>query len=451
MGKQELRAVGSLAAVFSVRLLGLFMIYPVFADYARQLSGATPFKTGLALGIYGLSQGLLQIPFGLLSDRLGRKPMIVLGLLLFAAGSAAAALSSTIDGVILGRTLQGAGAVGAVILALVADLTTEESRTQAMAMVGVSIGGAFMFALIAGPVLAALIGVPGIFWAMVGLAFVGIAITLFVVPKPLALAVHRDAETVPSLLKSIAADPELRRLDFGVFVLHAVLTASFLRVPALLRANLGLDNHHQWEVYLPVLVVSVAAMVPAIIAAERYRRMKAVFVAAVAALALSQCLFLIGADGVILPVAALVLFFAGFNVMEASLPSLVTRTAPPAAKGTAAGIFSTSQFLGIFVGGVAGGSIQQTLGGNAVFVASLVLLLAWLWVAATMKQPSYLTTRLMRIADGRSFDSDSLGEELRRVPGVAEAVVIADERIAYLKVDSRSFDAAKAQSLVCAN
>jgi MFS family permease len=451
MGKQELRAVGSLAAVFSVRLLGLFMIYPVFADYARQLSGATPFKTGLALGIYGLSQGLLQIPFGLLSDRLGRKPMIVLGLLLFAAGSAAAAISSTIDGVILGRTLQGAGAVGAVILALVADLTTEESRTQAMAMVGVSIGGAFMFALIAGPVLAALIGVPGIFWAMVGLAFVGIAITLFVVPKPLALAVHRDAETVPSLLKSIAADPELRRLDFGVFVLHAVLTASFLRVPALLRANLGLDNHHQWEVYLPVLVVSVAAMVPAIIAAERYRRMKAVFVAAVAALALSQCLFLIGADGVVLPVAALVLFFAGFNVMEASLPSLVTRTAPPAAKGTAAGIFSTSQFLGIFVGGVAGGSIQQTLGGNAVFVASLMLLLAWLWVAATMKQPSYLTTRLMRIADGRSFDSESLGEELRRVPGVAEAVVIADERIAYLKVDSRSFDAAKAQSLVCAH
>lgn len=448
MEKQELRAVGSLAAVFSVRLLGLFMIYPVFADYARQLSGATAFKTGLALGIYGLSQGLLQIPFGLLSDRVGRKPMIVLGLLLFAAGSAAAALSSTIDGVILGRVLQGAGAVGAVILALVADLTKEESRTQAMAIVGMSIGGAFMFALIVGPVLAGLIGVPGIFWAMVGLAFVGIAITVFVVPKPLVLAVHRDAETVPALLKSIAAEPELRRLDFGVFALHAMLTASFLRVPALLRANLGLDNHHQWIVYLPVLLVSVAVMVPAIIVAEKHRRMKTVFVSAVAALALSQCLFLIGA-GAVLPIAALTLFFAGFNVMEATLPSLVTKTAPPAAKGTAAGIFSTSQFLGIFVGGVAGGSIQQMLGGNAVFVASLGLCAVWLLVAATMKQPSYLSTRMLRIGEGRSIDPAKLGADLSRVSGVAEAVVIPEERLAYLKVDARTFDAEMARSLVC--
>jgi MFS family permease len=447
MQKQELRAVGSLAAVFSVRLLGLFMIYPVFADYARQLSGATPFKTGLALGIYGLSQGLLQIPFGLLSDRWGRKPMIVLGLLLFGAGSAVAALSSTIDGVIVGRVLQGGGAVGAVILALVADLTGEESRTQAMAVVGVSIGGAFMFALIAGPVLAGLIGVPGIFWAMVGLALVGIAITAFVVPRPLVLAVHRDAETVPSLLRSIASEPELRRLDFGVFTLHAMLTASFLRVPALLRSSLDIDSHHQWVVYLPVLLVSVAVMVPAIIVAEKYRRMKTVFVMAVAALAASQCLFLAGSGGFWV-IAGVTLFFAGFNVMEASLPSLVTKTAPPAAKGTAAGIFSTSQFLGIFAGGVGGGWIQQTLGGNAVFLASLALSVLWLLVASTMKQPSYLTTRLIRIADGRFFDPVKLTEGLRKVPGVAEAVVVSEERLAYLKVDSRSYDAAMAQSLV---
>jgi MFS family permease len=447
MEKQELRAVGSLAAVFSVRLLGLFMIYPVFADYARHLSGATPFKTGLALGIYGLSQGLLQIPFGLLSDRVGRKPMIVLGLVLFGAGSAVAALSSTIDGVIAGRILQGGGAIGAVILALVADLTREDTRTQAMAVVGVSIGGAFMFALIAGPVLAGFIGVTGIFWAMVGLALVGIAITVFVVPTPRVLAVHRDTETVPSLLRSIAAEPELRRLDFGVFALHAMLTASFLRVPALLLSSLDLDSHRQWVVYLPVLLVSVAVMVPAIIIAEKYRRMKTVFIAAVAALAVSQCLFLAGA-GAVGVVAAVTLFFAGFNVMEATLPSLVTKTAPPAAKGTAAGIFSTSQFLGIFVGGVAGGSIQQMLGGNAVFVASLGLSVIWLLLAATMKPPSYLSTRLIRISEGRSFDPATLAAGLRGVPGVAEAVVISEERLAYLKVDSRTYDAALAQSLV---
>jgi MFS family permease len=447
MEKQELRAVGSLAAVFSVRLLGLFMIYPVFADYARHLSGATAFKIGLALGIYGLSQGLLQIPFGLLSDRVGRKPMIVVGLVLFGAGSAVAALSSTIDGVIAGRILQGGGAIGSVILALVADLTREDTRTQAMAVVGVSIGGAFMFALIAGPVLAGFIGVPGIFWAMVGLALLGIAITAFVVPTPTVLAVHRDTETVPSLLKSIAAEPELRRLDFGVFALHAMLTASFLRVPALLLSSLDLDSHRQWVVYLPVLLISVAVMVPAIIIAEKYRRMKTVFIASVAALAVSQCLFLAGA-GAFGVLAAVTLFFAAFNVMEATLPSLVTKTAPPAAKGTAAGIFSTSQFLGIFVGGVVGGSIQQMLGGSAVFVASLGLSLIWLLVAATMKQPSYLTTRLIRISEGRSIDPATLAAGLRGVPGVAEAVVISEERLAYLKVDSRTFDAALAQSLV---
>jgi MFS family permease len=446
MEKQELRAVASLATVFSVRLLGLFMIYPVFADYARRLSGATPFKIGLALGIYGLSQGVLQIPFGLLSDRIGRKPMIVLGLLLFGAGSAVAARSSTIDGVIVGRVLQGAGAVGSVIMALVADLTGEESRTQAMAVVGLTIGASFMLALVAGPVVAGWVGVAGIFWSMVGLALAGIAITQWIVPRPPALAVHRDAETVPSLLRSIAANTELRRLDFGVFALHAMLTASFLRMPELLRSSLDMDSRHQWMVYLPVLAVSVGVMVPAIIVAEKHRRMKTIFVLAVAALALSQCLFLAG-PGRFLTLAALTVFFAGFNVMEASLPSLVTKTAPPAAKGTAVGIFSCSQFLGIFVGGVGGGWLLPMMGGEAVFIASLGLALVWLVVAATMKAPSYLTTKLLRIGDAAAADGEDLAARLRQVPGVQEAVVVPEERLAYLKVDPRSYDAALARAV----
>ncbi len=445
MERQEFRAAGALAAVFSVRLLGLFMIYPVFAAYAQGLDGATPYLIGEALGVYGLSQGLLQIPFGLLSDKFGRKTMIVLGLLLFALGSAVAAMSTSIGGVIIGRVLQGAGAVGSVILALVADLTKEENRTKAMAMVGISIGFSFMIALVAGPIVARFIAVDGIFWLMVGLAMVGIAITMFVVPTPPRLRVHRDAEAVPALIGSVLKNKELLRLDFGIFALHAMLTASFLVVPGLLRGTLGVTSHDQWIVYLPVLAVSVAVMVPAIIIAEKHRRMKGVFVAAVAALALSQAMLYADAHNLYVLLAALVIFFSAFNVMEASLPSLITKAAPPDAKGTATGIYSSSQFLGIFIGGIVGGWANQTGGSAGLFALTAVIALIWLLAAATMAQPSYLTTRLVRIGDGA--DAQTLAARLRQVPGVADAVVIAEEKLAYLKVDSKAFDAAMAESL----
>ena len=446
MEKEEFRAAGSLAAVFSVRLLGLFMIYPVFAAYARNLTGANPYLIGEALGIYGLTQGILQIPFGLLSDRVGRKVMIVLGLVLFAAGSAVAALSTSIGGVILGRAIQGGGAVGSVILALVADLTKEENRTKAMALVGITIGGSFMVALVAGPIVANFIGVPGIFWLMVGLALVGIAITEFVVPSPRRVRVHRDAEAVPALIGAVLRDRQLLRLDIGIFVLHAMLTASFLVVPGLLRTTLGVAVDNQWMVYLPVLVISVAFMLPAIIVAEKYRRMKGVFVGAVAALFVSQIVLYFAAGNLIALLVALVIFFSAFNVMEASLPSLITKAAPPDAKGTATGLYSSLQFLGIFTGGIVGGWAHQHGGDAGVFVLTTLLALVWLVAAATMAQPSYLTTRLLPIA-GAQADAEALAARLRQVPGVAEAVVIADEKLAYLKVDSRSFDAAMAQSL----
>ncbi len=448
MEKQELRAAGSLAAVFSVRLLGLFMIYPVFAAYARDLSGANPYLIGEALGIYGLSQGLLQIPFGLLSDRVGRKAMIVFGLILFGIGSAIAAASRSIDGVIIGRALQGAGAVGSVILALVADLTAEENRTKAMAMVGVTIGASFMIALVLGPVVANFVGVSGIFWLMVVLAAAGIAITELLVPTPRRVRVHRDAEAVPALIGAVLRDKELLRLDFGIFALHAMLTANFLVLPALLRSTLGLSSQDQWIVYLPVLLVSVALMLPAIIAAEKYRRMKSVFVGAVGVLLVSQAMLYVDANNLFVMIAALIVFFSAFNVMEASLPSLITKCAPAEAKGTATGVYSSLQFLGIFVGGVVGGYFNQHWSSGGVFALTAATAFVWLVAAATMKQPSYLTTRLVAIAEAGVADAETLAARLRQVPGVAEAVVIAEEKLAYLKVDSRSFDAAKAEALM---
>jgi len=438
MKNQDMRAAGTLAAVFSVRLLGLFMIYPVFAAYARQLSGSTPYMTGLALGIYGLTQGILQIPFGLLSDRIGRRIMIVLGLLLFAAGSLIAAVSTSIEGVVLGRALQGAGAVGSVILAYVADLTSEENRTKAMALVGVTIGASFMLALVAGPLIAGAVGVPGIFWCMVVLAFIGIAIVFFAVPAPPRLAIRRDAEAVPSLLGAVLSNGDLLRLDFGVFALHAMLTASFLVVPDLFHQTLGLTSHDQWVIYLPVLLFAALATIPAIILAERHRRMKPVFVAAVTALAASQFLLAFSGTSAFLTVASVLVFFSGFTIMEATLPSLITKTAPPDAKGTATGVYSSSQFLGIFIGGLGGGLMRQYGGASGVFLMTGAVSLLWLLLAATMNRPSYLTTRLVPIDP--QGDLEALAARLRQLPGVAEAVVVAEEKLAYLKVDMRKFD-----------
>lgn len=437
----ELRATASLAAVFAVRLLGLFMIYPVFAAYARHLQGATPLKIGLALGAYGLAQGLLQMPFGMLSDRIGRKAIIVIGLVLFGIGSLIAAYASSVEGVLIGRVIQGGGAVGSVVLALVADLTREEVRTKAMALVGMTIGFSFMIAIVVGPALAGAIGVPGIFLLTGALAIAGIAITLFLVPSPPRIQRHRDTEPVPALFARVIRDRELLRLDFAIFALHAILTASFLAVPRVLAGTLDLSPSGAWKVYLPVLLASAVLMVPAIIVAEK-GRMKPMFLATIVVLGLSVLGLAFAGGRSALAVAALVLFFTAINVMEATLPSLITKLAPAGAKGTATGIYSSSQFIGIFVGGAGGGWSLAAGGTTGVFIFALAVTVVWLVLAISMRRPGHYSSHLVRLE--RAFErgeTGALAARLRAVPGVVDAEIAADEGVAYLKIDRAQFDA----------
>jgi MFS family permease len=438
----ERRATLALAGIMALRMLGLFMILPVFALYAQDLEYSTETLIGVAMGIYGLTQGLLQIPFGMVSDRLGRKPVIIFGLLLFAAGSVLAALSTSIYGVIAGRALQGAGAVSAAVMALAADLTREEHRTKAMAILGMSIGSSFLIALLLGPVLGRWIGVAGIFWLTAALALGAIAVLHLAVPRPRHSHFHRDAEAAPEQLKKMLRHPELLRLDFGVMVLHAQITALFVVLPVALKQNAGLDSAHHWYVYLPVLLLSVGLMLPFMIIAEKRRKLKPIFAGAVALLALAQAGLGLWHDSLIGIFIMLTLFFAAFNFLEANQPSLISRAAPLDGKGTALGIYSTLQFFGIFIGGVAGGWLHHHFGMGAVFGLCAGLSLLWLGLALTMPPPRYLSSHMINLGSLDKSRASDICSRLKQIPGVAEAVVLAEDGVAYLKVDKTLLDMA---------
>ena len=447
MTATERRAAFWLAGVFSLRMLGLFMILPVFALYAEHLRGNTPALAGLAIGIYGFSQALFQIPFGFLSDHYGRKRMIYIGLLIFAAGSMVAALADSIHGVILGRALQGGGAVSAAVMALAADLTREEHRIKVMATIGVTIGLSFAASMILGPVLNSWIGVPGIFWLTSLFALLGIAVVRFQVPDPVSSRVHRDAEPVASQFGRVLLDGQLLRLNFGIFTLHLLLTATFVAVPLALR-DAGLPSNQHWEIYLLALLFSIVVMVPLIIVAEKYRQLKVVFVGAILTLAATE-FGLLNLHDTVLEIAALLLvFFSAFNLLEATLPSLIAKMAPPDAKGTAMGIYSSSQFLGAFAGGAIGGWLRGLLGLKGVFAFTTFGAIAWLLVAWNMANPRYLSSYLLNVGDLDEVEAQLLASRLSEVQGVAEAVVVAAEGVAYLKVDRHVLDEIALRELV---
>jgi predicted MFS family arabinose efflux permease len=348
--------------------------------------------------------------------------------------------------VIAGRALQGAGAIAAAVMALTADLVREEHRVKAMAMIGMSIGASFALAMVLGPLLNAWIGVPGIFWLTAVLALGGIAVVVLIVPTPTVSRVHRDAEAVPGQFASVLRDPQLLRLDLGIFSLHLILTATFVVLPLALRDVAGLPAERHWELYLPVLVLSLPMAVPFILQAEKRRRMKQMFVSAIAVILLAEGALSAWHTSVWSIGLALFVFYSAFNLLEAILPSLIAKVAPPDRKGTAMGVYSSSQFFGAFVGGAVGGWLHGRYGLGAVFLFCSVVGTLWLLLAASMQSPRYLGTRVLRIGPQDPANAHKLAAQITAVRGVAEAVVIPEDEVVYLKIDQQVLDESALQA-----
>jgi len=448
MTPAERRASTGLASIYGLRMLGLFIILPVFALYAEHLPGGeSHLLMGIALGAYGLTQAILQIPAGWLSDRYGRKPVIYASLILFAIGSFVAASADNIYWVIAGRVVQGAGALNAAVMALTADLTREEHRTKAMAMIGITIGITFSISMVLSPLLNSVIGVPGIFALTGVLALLAMGVVKWVIPDPAITRFHSDTEASWGHFAEVLRNKELLRLDFGIFTLHAILMSVFMQVPFVLQRN-GLEVAQHWHVYLPVMLIAFALMVPPIIIAEKKAKMKQIFMLAIFLAMCAQALLMFAQNSLWGVSVALLVFFTSFNVLEATLPSMISKIAPLASKGTAMGVYSSVQFLGAFSGAAVGGALMQFVGHDAVFVLAIVLLLVWLIVASGMNPPAAVSTKLYHLSEMNEAAAVELQKQLSQLQGVREVMVIAAENIACLKVDMQGFDKDAVEQLV---
>ncbi len=439
MNTIEKRTAASLAAIYAVRMLGLFMILPVFTLYAKSIPNTTPFLIGLTIGIYGLSQAMLQIPLGLLSDKIGRKPVIVGGLLIFALGSVVAAVATNIEILILGRAIQGSGAIAAATMALAADLTREQHRAKVMAIIGMTIGISFSVAMIIGPIISEWGGLSAIFWVTTALALIGILLILLIVPNPPTLHSHRDAGIIKGYLLSALRNPTLIRMNIGVFILHLILSANFIVIPSIFRDNLGFNSIEHWKIYLPVLLLSFILSIPLIILAEKYQKIKSLFISSVSLLIFAQIVMGLMTNTLLTLLVAFLVFFVGFNFLEAVQPSLVAKYASVNNKGTAMGIFSTAQFMGSFVGGSLGGFILTYWGTQEVLFFGAIMATLWLLIAAGLPQPKFYQSIIFKLNKSALGSPEQTRLQLSQVTGVKESALSLEEGTAYLKVDKDLF------------
>ncbi|WP_300428905.1 MFS transporter [Candidatus Thioglobus sp.] len=380
MTKLERGFALKISLIMATRMLGLFMIFPIFSVYANHYESVTPFYIGLAIGAYGLTQAFFQIPFGYLSDKYGRKPLLIFGLIIFFIGSVVAANATDIYQVVAGRALQGAGAISAVLMAFLADYVSEEERPKANAFVGVQIGMAFMLALLLGPIIGHQFGISGMFWIIAGLSIVALVV---VTTLPHAKPIKQYKLSIDNFKKILTTD--LLRLDFSIFALHLILTSSFIAIPIFLVDNNILSIQDNWKIYLPVIVISFLGMIPMIIVATKFQKTKTVFLLSIFILAFSQILFYKSALNYTTFFVILTLFFVAFNALEALLPSLIAKTASSDKRGLAMGFYSSSQFFGAFVGGVIGGWIYNNFGLNSVFLFTTFTAIIWWLIALSMR------------------------------------------------------------------
>ena len=420
-------------------MMGLFLLLPVMSIVGQDLSGATPLLVGFALGVYGLFQALLQIPFGLLSDRYGRKPLIYIGLTMLIIGSLVAAASDSIWGVIIGRALQGAGAISAAVIALAADLTRDDQRTKMMAVIGASIGLSFILSIMLGPVLMTSVGLSGIFIFIALLGLAGLLLVRFLVPDPPAIELNRDVSVVVGELRRLLKHPQLLRLDIGILVLHFLITATFVCVPlGFVERSIAPEDH--WQVYLVACMLSLLIVVPLVGFGESRLGVRRVMTISIVGLALSE--FLIGTvnDAWWLVVGSLVVFFGFLNVLESMLPSLVSRIAPAASRGSAMGVYSTSQFFGAFLGGIFGGWVQGAFGLSVTHFLIGILCLGWLLVIRGMQEPQRLTSFRATLPVDVALQGGALEARISQLQGVAEVSLLEPERFIYLKINKKEFD-----------